>query len=549
MLLDVNETMEAHLADAKLALKSQVTSKILFNKQDVLGIGLVGTEGTDNMVADEMGDGQYEHVSVVKKVAKATFSSLEALDAAACSGASGDLIDGVVVAVDAITKFVRNLKFGKRLVLVTDGHAFMGIDDGDVDQIAEGMVSQAIRFTVLGVGLASLSADVKPEVKPEGGEGVGASAREQFVRCLGRFREKLGERFELLELSDSLKANQLGGKETRPTKAYQGSLTVGSGMALPVVCWRRVSKGAAIKTVPVSKAALAEAAEEEAEEEGGAQRRPDQTVVTERNYLAPSTGDEARAETRQSSRHATHIAKPTHLRPSATPPPPRAAAAAGHAHCAHSAGSPLSLSPLSPLSRLPTLPRAVQVPPELRHPNPHQVLPQPRQPNPHQVPPEFRQAAYTYGKDMVPVTSQEGRPFAGCPYAHYAHTVPCAHSMHTALTMPTATGGGGMLSSSVLALRTGRGGDEVRRGREVHAARGHGPRGEPLDTSPPTLSHPLPPPCPPMPPHAPPCRRLRRATGSWRMRSAWWATPARRTHTRPSRRSASRWRRRGWSPS
>ena len=81
MLLDVNETMEAHLADAKLALKSQVTSKILFNKQDVLGIGLVGTEGTDNMVADEMGDGQYEHVSVVKKVAKATFSSLEALDA------------------------------------------------------------------------------------------------------------------------------------------------------------------------------------------------------------------------------------------------------------------------------------------------------------------------------------------------------------------------------------------------------------------------------------------------------------------------------------
>ena len=90
MLLDVNETMGAHLADAKLALKSQVTSKILFNKQDVLGIGLVGTEGTDNMVADEMGDGQYEHVSVVKKVAKATFSSLEALDAAACSGASGD---------------------------------------------------------------------------------------------------------------------------------------------------------------------------------------------------------------------------------------------------------------------------------------------------------------------------------------------------------------------------------------------------------------------------------------------------------------------------
>ena len=85
------------------------------------------------------------------------------------------------------------------------------------------------------------------------------------------------------------------------TQAYQGSLTVGSGMALPVVCWRRVSKGAAIKTVPVSKAALAEAAEEEAEAEGGEQRRPDQTVVTERNYLVPSTGDEVPPELRQAA--------------------------------------------------------------------------------------------------------------------------------------------------------------------------------------------------------------------------------------------------------
>ena len=321
MLLDVNETMEAHLADAKLALKSQVTSKILFNKQDVLGIGLVGTNGTDNMVADEMGEGQYEHVSVVKKVAKATFSSLAALDAAACSGASGDLIDGVVVAVDAITKFVRNLKFGKRLVLVTDGHAFLGIEDGDVDQIAEGMASQAIRFTVLGVGLS--------EVKPEGGEGGGASAREQFVRCLGRFREKLGERFELQELSDTLKANQLGGKETRPTKAYQGTLTVGSGMALPVVCWRRVSKGAAIKTVSVSKAALAEEAEAEAEAEGegGNQRKPDQTVVMERRYCAPSQpDDEARPEMRQNSpsllTHPHTLNPPRAAHPSRSPATP-----------------------------------------------------------------------------------------------------------------------------------------------------------------------------------------------------------------------------------
>ena len=378
MLLDVNETMEAHLADAKLALKSQVTSKILFNKQDVLGIGLVGTDGTDNMVADEMGEGQYEHVSVVKKVAKASFSSLAALDAATCSGASGDLIDGVVVAVDAITKFVRNLKFGKRLVLVTDGHAFSGIEDDDVDQIVDGMAKEAIRFTVLGVGLSGLAADVKPE-GGEGGEGGGASAREQFVRCLGRFREKLGDRFELKELSETLKANQLGGKETRPTKAYQGTLTVGSGMALPVICWRRVSKGAPIKTVSVSKAALAEdaEAEAEAEAEGGNQRKPDQTVVTERRYCAPSQpDDEARPEMRPSP-------------PLTPPPPPRAA----HPSQLRQPATP-TLTARTLLTLLPLLTM--------------------------QVPPELRQSAYTYGKDMVPVTSQDG-----CYYCtYYAHTMP-----------------------------------------------------------------------------------------------------------------------------
>ena len=380
LLLDVNETMEAHLADAKLALKSTVISKILFNKQDVLGIGLVGTDGTDNMVADEMGEGQYEHVSVVKKVAKASFSSLAALDAAACSGASGDLIDGVVVAVDAITKFVRNLKFGKRMVLVTDGHAFLGIEDGDVDQIAEGMVKEAIRFTVLGVGLSA-------EVKPEGGEGGGASAREQFVRCLGRFREKLGDRFELQELSETLKANQLGGKETKPTKAYQGTLTVGSGMALPVVCWRRVSKGAAIKTSAVSKAALAEdtEAEAEAEAEGGLQRKPDQTVVTERRYCAPSQpDDEACPEMRQGS-------PPPPLR---SPPLPRPSPA-GYTYTYHAYPTYSTFS---------THPLTMQVPPELR------------------------QSAYTYGKDMVPVTSQEA-----CCYAY------SAHAMHTKLTYCTPT--------------------------------------------------------------------------------------------------------------
>ena len=45
-LLDVTEMMGPHLADAKTVLKGLLTHKVLFAKQDVVGIGLVGTEGT-----------------------------------------------------------------------------------------------------------------------------------------------------------------------------------------------------------------------------------------------------------------------------------------------------------------------------------------------------------------------------------------------------------------------------------------------------------------------------------------------------------------------
>jgi hypothetical protein len=280
-LLDVTETMGPHLADAKTVLKGLLTHKVLFAKQDVVGIGLVGTEGTDNMVHDEMGDDQYEHVSVVKQVAKTTFSSLKAVDDARCEGFSGDLIDGVVVACDAICKFVRKCKFGKRVVLVTDGLAYAEADEG-LDEIADNMAKEDIRFTVLGVGL---SAEVKPE---EGG-----GPREQFVRCLGRFRERLGDRFELKELSETLqREGQLGEKATKPTKAFQGQLQIG-GMALPVVCWRRVSKTAPPKFVNVSKAAL-----NDEEQDGDEPRAPDQTVSTERRYFVPSQDEDIPPESR-----------------------------------------------------------------------------------------------------------------------------------------------------------------------------------------------------------------------------------------------------------
>ena len=285
LLLDVAESMRPHLADAKAALKAQLTNKVLFSKQDVVGLALLGTEDTENAVNEEMGDGQYENISVKYTVAKATFKAVSALDEAECEGETADLIDGLVVGMDAVCKFVRQLKFRKRVVLVTDGSSYA---ETELDDIADNLLKESIKLTVIGVGLT----DVKSEVKPEDG---GATPREKFVQALGVLRTRLGGAFELLELSDVLKQGSgLAGKSVRPSKAFQGALQIGGGLSIPVHCWRRVSKAANVTFKNVCKQALGDDLD-------GPVDQPDATVTSSRTYRADDADDEVPPELRQNA--------------------------------------------------------------------------------------------------------------------------------------------------------------------------------------------------------------------------------------------------------
>ena len=50
VLIDVSETMRPHLGDAKDAMAMLVNQKILFHKQDVVGVATMGSVATDNKV-------------------------------------------------------------------------------------------------------------------------------------------------------------------------------------------------------------------------------------------------------------------------------------------------------------------------------------------------------------------------------------------------------------------------------------------------------------------------------------------------------------------
>lgn len=283
LLLDVADSMRPHLADAKVALRAQLTNKVLFSKQDVVGLALLGTQETENAVNEEMGDGQYENISVKHPVCKATFKAVSALDDAECEGATADLIDGLVVGMDAVCKFVRHLKFAKRVVLVTDGGSFV---QSEVDEILDNIVNENIKLTVIGVGLGE-----DENIKPEAGT---ATPRELFAQTLGQFRARLGDAFELLELSDVLKQGSgLAGKSVRPSKAFQGGLQIGAGLSIPVHCWRRVSKAGNVKFENVCKQALGDDLDGPVD--------PAATVTTSRTYHADDADDEVPPELRQNA--------------------------------------------------------------------------------------------------------------------------------------------------------------------------------------------------------------------------------------------------------
>ena len=76
ILVDVSRSMASDIADVKGAVLDMLSTKIFHHKQDVVGILLLGTEKSENALNAEMGDGQYEHITTLRNMAKVDFDAL-----------------------------------------------------------------------------------------------------------------------------------------------------------------------------------------------------------------------------------------------------------------------------------------------------------------------------------------------------------------------------------------------------------------------------------------------------------------------------------------
>jgi hypothetical protein len=128
IVIDVSETMRPHLDDVRSALRMIINQKILFHKQDVVGVATMGALSTNNRVQAttsavhalclpwsspsshpqlnaEHGEG-YEHLSVVHQMKTVSFETMSAISSVQCEGECADLIDALCMAMDAVIEFV-----------------------------------------------------------------------------------------------------------------------------------------------------------------------------------------------------------------------------------------------------------------------------------------------------------------------------------------------------------------------------------------------------------------------------------------------------------
>lgn len=114
-------------------------------------VGVVGlrTDETSNAMQEDIG---YENISVLQELGPMTMTSLRDLQKSVkpSDTRDGDAISAIIIAVDMIDRFTKQLKYQRRIVLVTDGRA--PIDGDDFDDIASKVNDSNIELVVLYVG-------------------------------------------------------------------------------------------------------------------------------------------------------------------------------------------------------------------------------------------------------------------------------------------------------------------------------------------------------------------------------------------------------------
>ncbi|TNV73932.1 hypothetical protein FGO68_gene16167 [Halteria grandinella] len=165
VILDVSPTMKKALGGAdgeenssriQVAIdsvKMLIEQKLLYSTNCEMGVVLMGTQKTDNHLADQIGGGQYANVTTFRAIEKLNLDALRSVtEGIACedrAATKGDMVDGLIVAMDMMARHCGTKKYKRRIFVITDGERETKYDQDDFKTIASSMNETDTRLNVI----------------------------------------------------------------------------------------------------------------------------------------------------------------------------------------------------------------------------------------------------------------------------------------------------------------------------------------------------------------------------------------------------------------
>ena len=141
---------------------------------------MFGTSDTSNALADRIQGKDYQNVSTVRALSKVNlefFRDLETFTAEDDQAKKGDLLDGLIVAIDMLNSFCGTKKYKKRIFLITDGERETKYNSSEINSLIQTIQERDIRLNVITLDFANEMAEdsesddeVKPSIKTKSTE-------------------------------------------------------------------------------------------------------------------------------------------------------------------------------------------------------------------------------------------------------------------------------------------------------------------------------------------------------------------------------------------
>ncbi|KAI1311554.1 ATP-dependent DNA helicase II subunit 2 [Mortierella claussenii] len=224
-ILDVGPTMRAKREgqqvsrheETKRVLLKLLANKVHMNRKTVyVSVILVGSNITNNDLAtvDENG-ADYQFVDVLQPLGVATLGLMQGVqDDVKLGDTMGDCMDGLIVALDMMTKFCKKLKYEKKIYILTDACAEINADG--VEQIKSTLNEDNVQLNVIGTDFDGEDEIPKPKSLMQ-------AQNEEFFKDI--CESTTGDIFSLDEALEI--TAQFYSKKVKPTAVYRGTLDLG----------------------------------------------------------------------------------------------------------------------------------------------------------------------------------------------------------------------------------------------------------------------------------------------------------------------------------